>query len=599
MKVQKTIERLVVTLKHGFFRARESVRVCEAGCVHPSGELLTRRSEALQRLVPVGATYGYDLEVFIGLQRFVHYRQREEIRSALKIEYGISLSSGEISVLTARFLSHLEELHLAHTEDIRNTFIREGGYHLHIDATGEDGRGTLFVAYAGNYDWVLGSWKIPTERSDAMVPHLEEEVVKKFGDPRAIVRDLGRAVAGAVTELVEKMEHKPRVLACHLHFLNDVGKDHLKFDHDLLRQHFRNFSVRPKLASFVREMGRKLGEKVPSLRECVDTWAKGSLPLPPGPAGLATVRALGQWVLDYSHDSKYQKLPFGRPYYNLFQRCCTVTRAIDTIKQASIDQKVRQALERLSKVVVPITKDAAVQTVARRLETRVKLFDGLRNVLRIDNGKSQDCPNVITLDDRADLLRKMEQSFTDFSKTLQERRASQDLTKDEREMLDVVLSHLKRHGQYLWGHVLQIPDEAGGGFMIVDRTNNCLEGFFHLMKHGERRRSGRKVLTQDFEGLPAAAALALNLTHPDYVKLVCGSLDSLPSRFSDLDIARREAKLAKPKGSLVTSSLPLIVSAALPLPDRRLVRLDSFCDRIQAASQGQVSLPPKFIPNPS
>jgi hypothetical protein len=82
MKVQKTIERLVVTLKHGFFRARESVRVCEAGCVHPSGELLTRRSEALQRLVPVGATYGYDLEVFIGLQRFVHYRQREEIRSA-------------------------------------------------------------------------------------------------------------------------------------------------------------------------------------------------------------------------------------------------------------------------------------------------------------------------------------------------------------------------------------------------------------------------------------------------------------------------------------------------------------------------------------
>ena len=52
------------------------------------------------------------------------------------------------------------------------------------------------------------------------------------------------------------------------------------------------------------------------------------------------------------------------------------------------------------------------------------------------------------------------------------------------------------------------------------------------MKHAERRRSGRKVLTHDFESLPPAAALAYNLTRPDYVALVCGSLDALPARFS-------------------------------------------------------------------
>ena len=57
------------------------------------------------------------------------------------------------------------------------------------------------------------------------------------------------------------------------------------------------------------------------------------------------------------------------------------------------------------------------------------------------------------------------------------------------------------------------------------RTNNELESLFHAMKHGERRRSGRKILTQDFEALPPAAALAQNLRHADYVHLVCGSLD--------------------------------------------------------------------------
>jgi predicted nucleotidyltransferase len=64
----------------------------------------------------------------------------------------------------------------------------------------------------------------------------------------------------------------------------------------------------------------------------------------------------------------------------------------------------------------------------------------------------------------------------------------------------------------LWGQVIELPDEVGGGVRVVDRTNNLLENFFGSMKHGDRRRSGRNLLTQDFEVLPPAAALARNLT---------------------------------------------------------------------------------------
>ena len=52
----------------------------------------------------------------------------------------------------------------------------------------------------------------------------------------------------------------------------------------------------------------------------------------------------------------------------------------------------------------------------------------------------------------------------------------------ERSELVIVLSHLERHDRFLLGHVIQMPVEAGGGFRIVDRTNNILEGFFHQIK---------------------------------------------------------------------------------------------------------------------
>lgn len=587
--VQKTIERRVATLEHGLFHTRETVMVCMSGCTHPSGHLVTRRSEVLQKIVPVGATYGYDIEVLVGLERFVRYRQREEIRSMLEKDYGIPISIGEVSVLARRFLSHLQELHLAHTESIRQVLARDGGYPLHIDATCEDGQGTLFVAYAGWREWVLGAWKISTERADVIRPLLQS-MMDQFGEPRAIVRDLGRAGTKAVGELVGQLDPQPRVLACHQHFLCDVGKDLLKRDHDQLRQLFRNFRVRGKLGSLVRKLGCQLGKKIPSLLQSVEAWAdQGSAqPLPAGPEGLAIVRSMAQWILDYANDGQNQGFPFERPYLDLFRRCCTVYHAVDTFRQqTAIDRDVLRVLNQLSQLLAPVNAEVAAQRLARKLEAPAKLFDDLRAVLRLDGKLQASSPNLITPEEQAEFLKEMEMCFTDFCNSLRERRAAQGLNKDEQKALDIVIKHLDRHGRYLWGHVLQMPEEAGGGIRIVARTNNILEGFFRHMKHGERRRSGRKVLTQDFEGLPAAAALACNLARPGYVQLVCGSLEELPARFCALDMQRREAMFATPKGTLAKPAPVGVISASLPLADRRLIRKHSLRDRIQAAANQQ------------
>ena len=167
--VQKTLRRRGATLEHGPFLACETVHVCAAGCLR-DGTPVLRRAAALTARLPPRGIVGYDVLVFVGLARLVEHRQREEIRASLESQHGIVLSTGEISALGHRFLGYLELLHEARADALRAALEKDGGWPLHVDATGEDGRGTLLVAFAGWRRWVLGAWKVPTERADIILP---------------------------------------------------------------------------------------------------------------------------------------------------------------------------------------------------------------------------------------------------------------------------------------------------------------------------------------------------------------------------------------------------------------------------------------------
>ena len=98
----------------------------------------------------------------------------------------------------------------------------------------------------------------------------------------------------------------------------------------------------------------------------------------------------------------------------------------------------------------------------------------------------------------------------------------------------IVLRYLDRYGDGLTGHPVA-RDEAGRALAVVDRTNNVLEQFFGTAKQGLRRRVGRAHLGRDLEDQPAQVALTANLRHPDYVRILCGTLYELPQAFARLD----------------------------------------------------------------
>ena len=576
-RVSKTWQRTGVTLSHGRFRLRQTVRVCASGC------RAKKRPGALAGLIPPRGVVGYDVMVHVGLKRFLHHRQREEIRVSLEADHGILLSSGEISVLAARFLSYLERLHCASAPALRAALAADGGWPLHIDASGEDGRGTLLVAFAGWRQWVLGAWKVPTERADAILPRLRE-VTFRFGAPCAIVRDLGRAMAEASQALLESLKLSIPVLACHLHLLKDIGKDLLADSHDRLRVLFRQVKLRKQLRALARDLGRNIGREIDAARAGLRRWqieAGSKKRLPTGSAGIAAVRALAQWILDYPADGSGHGFPFDLPWLALYDRCLQGSSAVDAfLSDPPDDPSVRKPLERLRRILRPVGDDIpGFVAVAETLTQRAALFAELRKALRLQDESSR---KNIQHNRETGELKDIRAAVRRLACSLRKRRPKRGPARDRRAAIDIVLAHLKMHGRFLWGHDIRLPRRVGGGIRLVHRTNNVLESWFHSLKHGERRRSGRKILTQDFEKLSPAAALAANLKHADYVSIVCGSLDRLPEAFAWLD-DRVHRKATSPVS--ITVRPVDAETASLSSADRKLVRTDEMTQRVIDAAQ--------------
>lgn len=576
MKVQKTRPRQVVTLELGEAHVNETVHVCAARCRHPSGELVVRTSGAVTHRVPPGEKYGYDVLVHVGLRRFRDHRQREEIQQELASDHGIEVSAGTISALEGRFTTYLARLHQDRALALRTVLEADGGYPLHLDATGENGRGTVLVALAGWRDWVLGAWRIPTEREDQILPHLRS-IANLFGPPVAFMRDLGRAMIPATQALVAELGGDIPILGCHQHFLADVGKGLLEKAYGKLRGLLRRSRLRPRLRALARDLGRRLGGELASLREAVETSLETSpKSLPAGEAALATVRALAQWVLDFARESSNLGFPYDRPYLDLLGRARTARRAVDRLLQRGVlDAEVERNLHRLGRALDPVVSERAFGEVTKQLEIRAVLFDRLRAVLRLGHEAGEEDAGVsITPDQKEVEIHRIQQDLETFCEQLDEEYPTRGPAEDRRKAIQIILEHLDRHGDSLWGHAISLPEHAGGGVRLVDRTNNCLEGKFRGQKQGERRRSGRKNLTADLEHLPAEAQLVDNLGHADYVEIVCGSLDQLPATFARLDAERQQAGYERSSGTAEPAAIaPLpITSASLPKEDRGLVR---------------------------
>lgn len=539
----KSRTRTVVTLAQGQFDAREILDRCDDG-----GRCSAVGSEELRRLVPARQRYGYDLIVHVGLARYLGGRQRDEIRAELRDEHGIELSAGTVSNLCDRFLVGLERLHLHRASALRAAM--QGGYPLHLDATCEHGRGGLFVALDGWRGWVLCAGRIPTEHQDHIQP-LVEQAVALFGDPLAVVRDMGEAISAAVEPLRQRGVPD---LVCHYHFLAAVGKKLIEQPYTLLRDALRRTGVRSDLFALLRELRRhRQGDG-------------GQATFGPGLVR-EELLALVLWLLE-GDGRKDAPFPFSLPHLHFVRRCERVGEQADLWVPSARTAPERRALHHLRSLLARLPKERAVAVATERLDEGWRAFCELRDVLRLTNAELPrgdlrcEQPLVPSLE----LLRlaEMERDLLRYKQELDRRVAASGKC----SVHAVVLRYLQRHGARLFGHPAR-RDEDGHVVAVVARTNNALEHLFGGHKQDLRRRLGRAHLARDLQQQPAQAALVTNLRHPDYVRVLCGSIDNLPAALAELD------------GIAVAGATPLVRDHR----DHRLHR------RIKQLTEGAVTTP--------
>jgi hypothetical protein len=396
------------------------------------------------------------------------------------------------------------------------------------------------------------------------------------------MRDLGKAMIPALNELVTGLQRPIPILACHQHFLADVGRDLLNPGHGQLRTLFRQWKVRPNLRTLVRELGRRIGQNIDTAREATCRWQNLSEVghrIESGIAGLAEVRALAQWILDYKAQASGLDFPFDRPYLDLYDRCIIALRANRAfLRNPPADRDVTAALKKLYRYLDPLDCKVPAHQVTDRLRRRAALFDELRGVLRM----AKSIPKTETMQDLGHVREQLDR----WVASLRLRRPARGPSQDLREAIDLILKHIETHGGNLWGHAIRLQQNKG--VRLVTRTNMIAENFFGTVKHEERRRSGRKNLGQDLENLPAEALLVQNLKHDDYIDILCGSLQHLAQAFADMDQDDRYNKLKGTENKSQENNLRGVLqieSASLSAADRRIIRTAEMNDRIAAAAK--------------
>ena len=525
LQVQKSKTRILSTLETGTVQVREIRKRCSSSPSHP-----VEVSARLAQLAPRHQRFGYDLIVAVGLARYHRHLQRQEIRAELRLEHGIVLSTGSISELCNRFLQYLEALHRRHTPALRAAM--DTGYPLHIDATSESGKGGLFLCLDGWRGWVLHTVKITSENEQELLPAVEK-TVSAFGDPVAVVRDLGSAGAKAVEKVRQRGIPD---LICHYHFLGAVAKKLFDTEYTVLRSLLRQSKVRTGLRELLQAIRK----------QCTGEVYQGKF----GHGQLReALSALILWVLD-DEGRKDRPYPFALPHLNFYQRCGQILAQAERwlpLPRSYVEQRV---LKQTVAVIGGLNKIDRFAWAVPRLEQSWEAFVELRDILRLSDAElprgdrrrlsNREFPAL-----EADRLREIEKTTAAYHDEIRQRVTASQAEKPNPCPTPeaIILAYLDRYRERLFGHPVA-RDHAGKIVAVVERTNNVAEHFFGADKQRLRRRLGRAHLGRDLEDQPAQAALVANLRHLDYVQIVCGTLEQLPRAFAELD--REEIKETTP-----------------------------------------------------
>ncbi len=528
LKVSKSRKReRVVSLHLGPFEAIETVKRC-SNCRTQYG------SKELQSLVPSGSNFAYDVMVHVGMAMFVRHRNESEIVAELASR-NVAISSSEVGWLGRRFVLYLAEAHEKAADRLKGAMALNGGYVLHLDGTGHSYGSVLMSSIDELTNVVLLNRKVPSEKKDEIVPFLRQ-IQGLFGDPLALVHDMGVGIISAVGEVFPGLPD----FICHFHFLRDIGKDLLGHDYDQIRNRLRKHGISGKL----HQRASKLRERIDETPESLDVFCQAVEADQPPAEHLdllprLSVYGLVLWALDGKRQGCGYGFPFDRPHLVFAQRLRQIEARLQELTR--LDQqtgwKDNKAYFQLLGDLRPVLDDRTLWKAVENFNSDAEVFDGLREAMMIapvdgckglnDNG--DDAP-MKTIRERVERFREG---------LLQDPRSSAD------NRYDKMIGQLNEYWEKLFCDPLRVQKPEGEILVQVQRTNNLLEGFFRDRQQADRRRTGHKSFGRTLKTMLGDTPLVKNLENPNYLKILTDGKESLEECFASIDAKVVRARLKR------------------------------------------------------
>ena len=511
----------------GAFRAKEIVFEC------PKDKAVFG-SPQLRALAPVKGTYGFDVIVEVGMSLFVHSRNETEIMNDLAVG-NIIISEREIGYLGRKFVVYLALAHRESRQQLVRSMAKRGGYILHIDGTCEGDSPHLFCGLDGISEIVLDSIKIPSEKKELLIPFFER-IQNQFGNPVALVHDMGLGILMAVAEVFPGVAN----FICHFHFLRDVGKDLLLQDYQIIIKRLREYNVRGLLKQKARYLEKKIGQYsgvIADLKESLEndefkTASVGCIPA-------ASTYTLIHWAFESSSESKGYGFPFDRPHLEFYQRLRKIHGLLGSIKDIRLRDKAKdnRSFYQLKQLLDEVLADKQLNESAANMETKAKVFDKLRNALRIAMPEGKKGLN----DDGDETdIRTIEKKVTEFRGWLVS-------NKKRKETYMKMIGQMDKYWEKLFADPLVVNTPEGQVSITPQRTNNILERFFRGEKRRGRKKSGTASLNKTLKAILADTPLVRNLKNEEYLGIILNGCTTLAERFSLIDdkIVREQLREAE------------------------------------------------------
>ena len=514
--VQKTrrIE-TVVTMAIGAFSAVEIIGHCRH-------DKQVFKSRQLGLIKAEGCKYGFDVIESVGKALFVECKNEQLIVKELA-KRNVHIPRRTIGYLGRKFIVYLALAHRQSRQQLKSLMLKKGGYILHIDGTCEGESPHLFCGIDGISELVLNSIKIPSEKKELLVPFFRH-IKQDYGNPVALVHDMGIGIMKAVETIFQGLPD----FICHFHFLRDIGKDLLLNDYQKITGYLRKHNVRAllrKKAKYLEKKIEKNSSAVADLKKAMETGETMPQSFSISPA-VATYTLI-HWILSSSCDSHGYGFPFDRPHLELYSKIkkgyCNLVDISKTYSETepSGSRPFIQVLRLLEKIMQDEKLSAAVKT----LEAKAKVFDKLRQALRIALPDGKD-----GLNDNGDEtdIKTIEASVNSFKVWLL-------ADSGRRKIYEKMIEQIDKYWEKLFADPIEVQTSAGKIKLQPQRTNNIMERFFRDEKRKCRRKTGNSVLGRVLKAILADTPLVRNLENEEYRKIILKGCSSLAERFAQID----------------------------------------------------------------